>query len=64
MTSSSDEFCFLGHPERPHTLVIDRSIRRCATDRNKRWMRTLAAAAAEAARAYGTPRNDADDSEP
>jgi hypothetical protein len=36
-------FCFPGHPEWPHTLVIDRSIRRCATDRNKRWISGRAA---------------------
>ena len=37
-TSFPGRFSFQGHPEWPHTLVIDRSIRRCATDRNKRWI--------------------------
>src|SRR5947209_13748539 len=41
--SFPDRFCFPGHPEWPHTLVIDRSIRRCATDRNKRWISGRAA---------------------
>jgi hypothetical protein len=45
-------------------LLTGRSVDARRTE-TKRWMRTLAAAAAaEAARAYGTPRNDADDSEP
>jgi hypothetical protein len=38
-----ERFCFPGHPEWPHTLVIDRSIRRCATDRQKRWISGRAA---------------------
>jgi hypothetical protein len=42
-TSFPERFCFPGHPEWPHTLVIDRSIRRCATDRNKRWVSGRAA---------------------
>jgi hypothetical protein len=42
-TSFPERFCFPGHPEWPHTLVIDRSIRRCATDRNKRWISGRAA---------------------
>jgi hypothetical protein len=42
-TSFPERFSFQGHPEWPHTLVIDRSIRRCATDRQKRWISGRAA---------------------
>jgi hypothetical protein len=42
-TSFPERFSFQGHPEWPHTLVIDRSIRRCATDRQKRWISGKAA---------------------
>lgn len=41
--SFPERFCFQGHPEWPHTLVIDRSIRRCATAREKRWISGKAA---------------------
>lgn len=41
--SFPERFCFQGHPEWPHTLVIDRSIRRCATARQKRWIAGKAA---------------------
>jgi len=41
--SFPERFSFQGHPEWPHTLVIDRSIRRCATDRQKRWISGRAA---------------------
>jgi hypothetical protein len=41
--SFPERFSFQGHPEWPHTLVIDRSIRRCATDRQKRWISGKAA---------------------
>jgi hypothetical protein len=36
-------FCLQGHPEWPHTLVIDRSIRRCCTDKNRKWVTGKAA---------------------
>lgn len=42
-TSFPERFSLQGHPEWPHTLVIDRSIRRCATDRQKRWISGRAA---------------------
>ncbi len=35
------KFCIQNHPEWPDTLVIDRSVRRCAT--NKRWLAGRAA---------------------
>src|SRR4051794_4774813 len=42
-TSFPERFSFQGHPDWPHTLVIDRSIRRCATNRDKRWISGRAA---------------------
>jgi hypothetical protein len=42
-SSFPQRFSFQGHPEWPHTLVIDRSIRRLKTDRQKRWISGKAA---------------------
>ncbi len=42
-SSFPERFCLQGHPEWPHSLVIDRSVRRCATNRQKRWISGKAA---------------------
>jgi len=36
-------FCLQGHAEWPHTLVINRSIWRCRTDKNRKWIAGKAA---------------------
>jgi hypothetical protein len=41
--SFPQKFCIPNHPEWPDTLVIDRSVRRCATERGKRWIAGRAA---------------------
>jgi len=51
-------FCLQGHPEWPHTLVIDRSIRRCCTDRNRKWFAGKAATGFKMMPAGETIAND------
>jgi hypothetical protein len=36
-------FCMQGHSEWPHSLVVNRAILRCTTDRKKRWLSGKAA---------------------
>lgn len=57
-SSFPQRFCLQGHPDWPHTLVINRSIWRCTTDRKKRWISGKAATGFKLMPAGETIAND------